>query len=197
MDLYARKMRFSSSGTVSVIKATVSRFEKKTANHPTLFKLYAAPYAGVLNREIALAEISAKDVVLNVGCGAMPFTAIYLALQTGARVVAIDNDPEVIDKGRDCVRRYSLERQIEVVTADGKDIEFIRFDKALVSLQAAPKDEILQNLLKVSPSGSKLLFRQPRNIFTNHYGFVSTEGCIASVKHYMPTFGKTLLFQKR
>lgn len=187
----------SASGSISIIKMAVSKFEKGSVNSKLFFKIYAAPYASVLNREITLAGISSDDIVLNIGCGAMPFTAIYYALKSGAKIIAVDNDHEVIEQAKNCVANYGLHRQIEIVEADGCNIVCIRFTKAIVALQAAPKDEVLKNLLKVSPPNTDLLFRQPRNIFRNHYGTVDESEASSFVRHFMPTFGKTLLFTKQ
>jgi len=48
-----------------------------------LFKLYMLPYTRVVRREMDLGDIGKDDVVLNVGCGSMPFTAALITDLTG------------------------------------------------------------------------------------------------------------------
>ena len=60
-----------------IIAPVVSKFESICSSMPWIVKRYMSFYDKVLDREIALAGISETDTVLNIGCGSIPFSAIY------------------------------------------------------------------------------------------------------------------------
>ena len=178
------------------IQKNVAKLEKLCAKNNFLFSLYALPYRGVLNREIKLAKITETDTVLNVGCGAMPFTAIYIAQKTGARVIAMDKDIEAINKAKLLVEFLGLSSLIKVIHGDGVDIKELDYNKIVVALQVWPKEEVIANLLENSKFGVEMLVRYPRRFFIKYYGSVSLKAD-ACARHLMLTFGKTYLFQKK
>lgn len=188
-----RSQYISKPSDKGLIQHIVSKFEKVSLNHQLLFSLYSAPYTGVLKREIALADITGDDIVLNIGCGAMPFTALNIAALTGAKVIAIDNDPDTIQQAKATVDNCNMAHKIEILLADGKNVSGVYFTKAVIALQAAPKKQILHNLLSIAPSGGKLLFRQPRKWCEKQYESLDEGQAEAYTGHLMPTFGKTLL----
>lgn len=181
---------------MAIIQSVVAKFEKVSAANPFFFNLYAAPYSGVINREIELGNINKDDVVLNIGCGAMPFTAIYIAKKTGARVIAVDKDENVIEKAIATISLFGLEKQVSVINGDGKNMRNFNHTKVLVALQTCPKEEVLKNLLKISQPGTKLLFRHPRKFLEKQYTAIRAK-CDGYVKHNMITFNRTILFEKR
>ena len=182
---------------MQLIKSVVAKWEKKCTKIPFLFKLYSWPYKGILEKEIELANISSEDKVLNIGCGAMPFTAVYLAQLTGAEVWAVDRDQEVIERAKSCVRSLGLEDQIKVVEGDGADFTPGFFTAALVALQAEPKTEILENLLDHSKDGARFVFRAARASFASQYDQLATKyKPNRQVKQKMITFDKSVLFIK-
>ncbi len=70
------------------------------------FWLYHNLYKHVVKKEVELARISQEDTVLNIGCGAIPFTALHIVQMTGAKVIALDKDPEAVSKARYCLKKY-------------------------------------------------------------------------------------------
>lgn len=195
METYSRKSSLIKNKK-SIIKTLVAGFEKLSTANSFLFRLYSAPYCFVLDREIKLAKINSRDIVLNIGCGGMPFTAIYIAQKTGAKVIAIDNDPMAVEMAKNNVIKSRLSDKITVECVDGKDYNKPVFNKAIIALQASPKNEILHSLIRIAPKGSKLLFRQARNAFKNQYDILKADNVSGVVTHKMLTFNQTLLFQK-
>ncbi len=164
--------------------------EKFLHKHPSLFRLYSLPYSRVLRREISLAGISSKDTVLNVGCGSLPFTAVYIAESTGAKVYAVDNDPKAVKYATDLVDKLGLSGSIKVLEADGKETVPIEFDIAVLALHVEPKSEVLKNLLP-----KKVMMRIPRKSLETSYGLDSIPYTpLGQVDHMMPTFDRSLLY---
>ena len=178
---------------MAVIQSLVAKFEKNYNKSKFFFNMYANQYKNILNNEIKLGNISKKDRVLNIGCGGMPFTAIFLSEMTGAEIIAVDHDEEAVKKASEFVSRNNI-KNISIICSKGQNINEISFNKALVALQAFPKVDILNNLLKISEKGSRLIFRQPRNIFKGNYDFLDEKTADSFVNQKMITFNKSLLY---
>jgi trans-aconitate methyltransferase len=154
---------------MKIIPMLVAFLEKKVAGNRTLMSFYANYYHQVIDNEIKLASITAKDRVLNIGCGAIPFTALLTARKTGARVWAIDCDKTAVKVAQRCVVAQQLEHLVTVMHLDGTENIPIDFDVAIVALQAKPKKAILDNLLKSGSAQARLVFRRPRSDMAHQY----------------------------
>ena len=203
---------------------TVARLEKSCSVAPRLFDLYTRLYRSVVDREIELAEIDEDDVVLNVGCGAMPFTAALIAKRSGATVYALDHDQSVVREARRNLARAGVADDVEVVVEDGREVvgDGTRLPEscsvAIVALQAEPKDELIDRYRQTQGGPNRLVVRQPRPTFSADYDTVTTDsrdavsdgGCsperISSptdtppipadvVSQWMVTFDRSLLFR--
>ena len=179
-----------------MIKSTVSLFEKLCSRWNPLVTLYSRPYLRVVENEIKLARITAADRVLNVGCGAVPFTAMLTATLTGAYVVAVDRDFEAACLARNCVRRAGLSDLVDVVHCDGSQHAWVAdgFDAAIVALQAAPKAGILSNLFHSAREPKRIVARVPSEPFSSQYDPLP-EGTpiVARVAQNMKTFRSSAL----
>lgn len=202
---------------------TVAALEKTCTRASWLFDLYTRLYRSVVDREIELAGIDENDRVLNIGCGAMPFTAALIANRAGATVYALDHDPDVVREARRNLARAGVADAVEVVVGDGRDVvgdgTYLPepCSIAVVALQAEPKDEIVDRHRRTEGGPAELLVRQPRAVFSGDYDAVSTGDRAATcdggdatagsgpsgnnlpvpadaVSHRMVTFDRSLLF---
>ncbi len=180
---------------MKIIPMLVASLEKKSANNKILVSLYANYYRKVISNEIKLASITAKDHVLNVGCGAIPFTAILTAKMTGARVWAIDCDKAAVKIARLCVAKQQLDHLITVMHLNGIDAIPFNFDVAIVALQAKPKKEIMENLLERSSAQNRLVFRRPRSKIAHLYDMLPSRPHFSnSINQEMATFDRSVLY---
>ena len=172
------------------------RLEKVLTRLPPLASLYSRPYLGVVEREVTLAAIGDGDVVVNIGCGAVPFTAIYLARLTGAKVIALDKDKKAAECARNYVEAGGLADTIRVVWGDGVQASECESATAwIVALQAAPKNAILKHFLKSAPQGARIVFREPRPVFAGQYDQLPCSARPQSVtNHNMVAFNRSVLF---
>lgn len=172
------------------------RVEKVLTRLPLLSFFYSRPYRGVVEREVKLAAIGDGDVVVNIGCGSVPFTAIYLARLTGAKIVALDKEKEAVECARRYIKARGLADIIRVVWGDGAQISECGSATAwVVALQAAPKNAILQHFLKSAPQGARIVFREPRPAFAGQYDQLPCSARPQSeTNHNMVTFNRSVLF---
>lgn len=96
---------------------------------------------GVIRRQVELANLSRHDTVLEIGPGIGNLTEAIL--RTGARVVAIEQDPEFVNFLR---RRFG--DRIHIVQADAVKAFLPRFDKVVSNLPYQISSPITFKLLE-------------------------------------------------
>lgn len=151
-----------------IIAPLVKNLEKIISSNWVLSHFYAKPYLSVIKSEVDMAKISSKDKVLSIGCGAIPFTAVYIAKLTGAKVIAIDNDLAAIKKASQFVLKHNIGQLVDFKCISGEDVSAKDFTVAFVALQARPKDKIISNLLKTG-TDIKIIARKPLSKLTKEY----------------------------
>lgn len=181
-----------------MIPSFVAYLEKKCSGIPFIVSLYTRPYREVVQREIDLAEITEKDVVLNIGCGSIPFTSIYVNQVTGAQVIAMDYDGEAIERASLCLKKIGLNRGVKLYQGDGSCEISFDFTVALVALQARPKEGIYRRLMERWTPSTRLIFRQPRREFYKYYDVLPALYQPQDIAlQEMKTFDTSLLFTKK
>lgn len=161
-----------------------------------LTRLYAMPYRRVIENEIRLGKIGPEDVVLNIGCGAVPFTAIYLATLSGAQVYAMDIDPKAVLLARKCVGNVGLASKITVLESDGAETFDKPFTASIVALQAAPKTRIMGGMKKAAAPGARFIFRLASTPYREHYDALDVSRPADSlVAQPMRTFDRSVLYR--
>lgn len=182
---------------MGIIQPMVRFLEKQISFCPPLIRLYMAPYRTVIQREIDLADIGPDDTVLNIGCGAVPFTAIHVARMTQAQVRAVDRDEKAVHKARLLVCAMGLEEYIQVEVGHGEEYLQYPFTVALVALQVVPKEEVWNSLFQQAPSGGRLIFRSPAPKYCTQYDDLPPQYIPSAMVHQpMKTFNRSLLFCK-
>ncbi len=182
---------------MNLIKPTFACLEKKICHIPLLVNLYSRPYRQIIRNEIGLGQITAADTVLNIGCGAVPYTAIYIASLTGAKVWAMDKDANAVERAHFCLEQAGFSDRIELIEGNGATDVPLGFDVAIVALQAEPKEKILHKLLDRAAPGGRLVFRRANTRFQNSYDRLPTDiEPTAEVKQFMHTFDRSVLYVK-
>lgn len=178
------------------IPPVIALWEKASSTSRLLTRLYAMPYRQVIENEIRLGDLGPDDVVLNIGCGAIPFTAIYLATLADAAVYAVDIDPKAVKMAGKCVEKAGLSHKIKVLKQDGAEAFGCPFTACVVALQAAPKTRILDRIKQSAAPGAKFIFRLPSAPYRDHYDALDA-GCPADglVAQPMRTFDRSVLYR--
>lgn len=186
------------------MKHLTASLEKSCTSTRPAFDLSIRLYRSVVGREIGLAGIGAGDRVLNVGCGAMPYTAAILARDSGAYVYALDRDEGVPPRARQNLARANADGRVDVVLGDGATVDedtaipLSELDVALVAAQAEPKSAILSHLRSLVEGPDRIVVRQPRlGAVTNYDGLPDEFVPAAAVEHSMPTLERSLLFEMK
>ena len=178
------------------IPPVIAFWEKASSTSRLLTRLYALPYRQVIENEIRMGELGPDDIILNIGCGAIPFTAMYLATLADADVYAVDIDPKAVEIAGKCVEKAGLSHKIKVLKQDGAEAFGRPFTACVVALQAAPKTRILDRIKQSAAPGAKFIFRLPSAPYRDHYDALDA-GCPADglVAQPMRTFDRSVLYR--
>ncbi len=181
------------------ISAATKKIEKIVRGNPLLFKIYARPYKKTVKREINLAEISSDDTILNIGCGALPFTAYFMSTYTRAEIIAVDYDPEILSSARRCLQQNlpaERARNIQVVNMSGVEaVRNLDFSIVMAALQTENKVDILRELCRSGIEKWRYITREPRNGLEGEYDSLSSAiSPHGRIDQYFPTFDCSVLY---
>ena len=182
---------------MSFLTSTFQSWEKTCYNITPLLKIYNMMYTKIVKKEVFLGGFTSEDIILNIGCGAAPFTAIHLKNLTGAKIIAIDKDTEALEKASYVIANMGLKKDIELVEADALLHLPTTFTAALTALQVEPKKEILDKLISNGEKGARFVFRQPKSLLKSQYDYLETlHPPVSEVSQSMKTFDKSILYIK-
>ncbi len=182
---------------MGVVPRTVQKLEKIWHLHPQIQKIYSAPYRWVVQREARMAEINREDRVLSLGCGAIPFSAIFLKEYSGAPVWALDIDAQALEKAGQLLRKNGI-RGITLLQGNGAEIDLSQFTVILVALQVEPKKGVLKNFFAGAPEGARLIMRSPRHLFVPGYDpLPPTPQPCQRISQPLITFGGSVLYYNK
>ena len=109
--------------------------------------------------EAAAAGIGVGSLVLFIGCGPYPESALALAERIGCAVVCLDSDYEAVVWARALVRRLRLDELVTVLCADGRDFDPGPFSHVFVASLVPQKREILEMVERCGASDARVIFR--------------------------------------
>ncbi len=149
---------FVARQTANVLKV----FEFLGSRWPGLGCLYGRLFYGpMVRREIELAGVDHRHRILHLGCGPLPLTAMALA-EAGFRVDAVDRDPEAAFSAVKVIAGRGLDRKMDVICADGREIDYSDYDAVWVSFHVYPRRECLERILCTLNGGGRVIYRNPR-----------------------------------
>ena len=115
----------------------------------------------IARKEIELAKINEKTNVLHIG-GGIPYTAAIITRSTGANVISLEMDSKIVDTARRWIKNRELEDKIKVIFANGTGFNASGFDVIILSLNVAPKEKILSNVLETCDMKARIVYRSAR-----------------------------------
>lgn len=177
------------------MKQLFKSMEKMVCSFYPAFWLYHTLYKQVVKKEVELAQITEGDTVLNIGCGSVPFTALHIVQMTGAKVIALDKDPQAVSMARYYLKKYGLEKNIEIREGDGSPEKLPPFTVAVIALHIKNKGQMLEDLKAVGNPGGRIVFRQPVENYIEEYGGLpDLHQAQGKVTQRMKTFKESYLF---
>jgi precorrin-6B methylase 2 len=135
---------------------------------PFFTELYIKFHECSVIKEIELANISRSDKILQIGCGAIPYTSVVIARETNAKVIGIDNKQSIVNVASRCIKRYNLSNIIKIKFGDGRNYDASDFDVFIISYGVLYQDLILDHVINSMKNKARIILRRLK-IKNNEY----------------------------
>jgi len=134
-------------------------FEKYASDIPAIANRYINYHKKLINNEIKLASISSGDVVLHMGCGAIPATSILFVQSTGACVIGIDNDAKAVIKSSSFITKNKLSDKIKIKYSDALNYPLNDMDVIIVSRGVQKTKSLLNHISEQAKQNARVILR--------------------------------------
>jgi protein-L-isoaspartate O-methyltransferase len=142
-----------------ILENLVKLFELVASRINFFSTIYFRLFGYRVFQEVKALRISKNDKVLQIGSGALPYTAEIIAKLTGAKVVAIDNDYLMVVGAREYLKKKGV-KNVKVLFGDGVNFPLENFTVIYIALGVYPLEQILKRIIKEG-EGKRVIFRTP------------------------------------
>ncbi|WP_244603465.1 nicotianamine synthase family protein [Methanococcoides sp. NM1] len=134
-----------------------------TSNEPwEMLKIYSfyPNYCQLVRTEYQGAGLKANDTVVFLGSGPLPMTLILMCHQHGLKGIGIEQDEQRAELSRKVVDKLGLSNAIKIIHGNHFQLPLSEgADLIMIAAQAQPKKEIIEQLAKALPAGTKISCR--------------------------------------
>lgn len=114
-------------------------------------------------KEIKMTKVSSKDKVLHIGCGMLPTASVFIAEETNAKVVGIDNNNKTLKFAQQFVNKSGLSDLIKIEYGDGVEYPVQDFDVIFIAINVWPIDTVLKHLLSQIKKDTRIICKGMKN----------------------------------
>lgn len=125
-----------------------------------LAKIYIKIHHPSVLKEIKMCDISSSDKVIQIGCGAIPYTLIIFYNELKVSLTGIDIKEKAVTQAKEFLKKFNLPQEIKIKKGDGSNYDFSKYDLILISYGAKNTEQVLKNVLSNSKQNTKILLRK-------------------------------------
>lgn len=144
-------------------------------------------YANIVQNEVKLGRIDARDHVLCIGGGPVPCTAIEIAIRTGAKVDVIDSDLQAVIHARHLIERLCLAERMKVYHVRGECYDVKTYTVIHIAKQVFPRQAVIDWTLSQADLGARILIRHAKSSMKCLYTAPEMKICIKNIIGYNPS----------
>lgn len=141
--------------------------------------LYMKIHEPSVKKEIQMANVKPTDKVLQIGCGAIPYSLRIFSQETHAKVTGIDNQPRSIEKAKKFI---GPNKNIQIEQASGETYDVSGFDVILISYGVGDIEAVLKNTLQHLKNNGRIILRKPITESTEYIDKVLKDNATAKMK---------------
>lgn len=105
------------------------------------------------------AGVSSGSTMIFIGSGWVPESAIAHAHVHGCDVTCVDCNPEAIEVSRQLISRLGLGHKIQILHANGSDIDYGGYSHIAIAIMALPKADILRQVRATARQDASVICR--------------------------------------
>lgn len=109
------------------------------------------------NKMIKLKDL---DIILHIGCGFFPYSALVLLDKNHKSITAIDRNKKIIHSAKKYLQKLQLDEKINLDISDGKSYEFNPFSVIIVSCCVDSTLEIIENIINHAKPNTRIVIRE-------------------------------------
>ncbi|HXY88833.1 MAG TPA: nicotianamine synthase family protein [Candidatus Acidoferrales bacterium] len=136
---------------------------------------YYDRYVVLVRNETQLAHLSAGDRMVLIGGGSVPLTSMLLNKFFGVNGICIEKEPEIANLCALVLENLGFSSGIEVVCGDETALSHLFYDVVMVAAVAEPKKKVFENLRRLVPPETKILYRTYSGMRAIQYAPVTEE----------------------
>lgn len=148
------------------IDIVFSTCEKIFSKFDILLLLYIDSYLESIRNEIQFANISGNLKILNMGCGSIPATCIFIAKETNAKITGIDKNLESVNRAKIIISKLKLEERVEIKHSNAMNFQLNDFDIIIIGNGINPYYNVLEHVTTNMKDDAIVIFRT----FSHHNG---------------------------
>jgi 2-polyprenyl-3-methyl-5-hydroxy-6-metoxy-1,4-benzoquinol methylase len=111
-----------------------------------IHRIYDKWIGDIFVDEFHMAQVTAQDRVIHIGCGSLPTMSILAAKEAKATVVAIDTDEKAVQRAKQYIAKQGFSHYIHVELGDGASYPLGSFDVIFIATNVTPVDAVFCNL---------------------------------------------------
>jgi protein-L-isoaspartate O-methyltransferase len=123
-------------------------------------------YEGTINdeyeREHNVIHLKKSDMILHIGCGVYPYSAIVLSKNPHQKIVAIDNNDHAIQHAKHIISDHNLQKEIDIDKGDGGSYHLNSFSVIIVSSCVDLTKNVLDHIIKDAKPKTRIIIRELR-----------------------------------
>jgi precorrin-6B methylase 2 len=140
-----------------------------------------------------MANVKPTDKVLQIGCGAIPYSLRIFSQETHAQVTGIDNQPRSIEKAK---RFIGDNKNIHLEQASGETYDVSTFDVILISYGVGDIEAVLKNTFHHLSNNGRIILRKPITESTQYIDRILKEHATAKMKLLLSQESYIIMKQK-
>ena len=129
-------------------------------------------------------QLKKTDVILHIGCGVYPYSAIQLSTKPHKKIVAIDNNKYIIHYAKSSIQEQDLNKTIDIELGDGASYNLQPFSVFVISSCVNLSGKVLEHIITSANPGTRIIIRELRPMSRYLHTFLKQQKSINLKKKY-------------
>jgi 2-polyprenyl-3-methyl-5-hydroxy-6-metoxy-1,4-benzoquinol methylase len=136
------------------------------------------------DREHALLNLHSSDVILHIGCGVYPYSALVLSEKNNKKIVTIDKNQKVIKYARQIIQDNHLDQKITAETGEASSVDLNPFSVIISSSCVHSSAGVTRNILKHAHPGTRIIIRELRPMSKYVKNFIENQDNLELLRQF-------------
>ena len=136
------------------------------------------------DKEHKAIQLKKTDVILHIGCGVFPYSAIVLSKKPHQKIVAIDKNFRIIHHARNIIHEKNLDDTISIDVGDGGSYDLESFSVIILSSCVDLTGNVLDHIIATAKPGTRFIIRELRPMSKHVKNYLKQKKDITLIHQY-------------